>query len=161
MKQHNAAVQEESNQKIQRLEELIDGQTIKINAGGIAFTAQRNSIYSSIGTAIPYEIQVLNIGNALNLNSGVFTVPTSGRYYITFNAISNSGALRVFLRLNGANTAVSYADGPLYMTPIMVTLNLEQGDRVDVLLDLGSTRDSATEIFTSFSGFLLEEDLPI
>ena len=129
-------------------------------SSGVSFYVQRNSSYSSIKTVIPYEVPQLNIGNAMNLETGVFTAPVDGRFHFSFTALSSSssGPNYVYLRLNGAVNAISYAAPPNYHLPMMDTLQLKKGDTVDVFLFDGSILDSGNH-YTQFSGFLLEEDL--
>ena len=129
-------------------------------APGVSFYVQRNSTYSSYQTVIPYQIDRLNVGGAMNAATGVFTAPANGRYHFSFKALSDSsGAYNwVFLRVNGVKIANSFARLDGYNMPLVATLQLIKGDTVDVYLYQGSIYDS-TDHFTQFSGFLLEEDL--
>ena len=45
-----------------------------IKSSAIYFYVQKNRIYTVGNVSIPFDIQQLNIGNAMNLNTGVFTV---------------------------------------------------------------------------------------
>ena len=58
-------------------------------SSGVYFYVGRNSPYPTTKTAIPYEVERLNIGGAMNLASGVFTAPVSGRYQFNFVAQKN------------------------------------------------------------------------
>jgi len=46
---------------------------VKTASAVISFYVQRNSTYSSTGTVIPYEVERLNNGGAMNLATSVFT----------------------------------------------------------------------------------------
>ena len=48
------------------------------------------------------------------LASGVFTVPTNGRYHFAFNARTFANSNYFFLRLNGVVIASSFASGAIY-----------------------------------------------
>jgi len=135
---------------------------VKTAAGGVSFYVQRNTTYSSTWTVIPYEVERLNIGGAMNLATGVFTAPVNGRYYFSFKALAwTSGvANAVRLRVNGAFIGRSWAPTMENNLPMLATLNLNKGDTVDVYLFGGSTYDSSSH-YTQFSGFLLEEDLAL
>jgi len=135
---------------------------VKTAAGGVSFYVQRNSTYSSTGTVIPYEMTQLNIGGGMNAETGVFTTPVNGRYYFSFNALAwTSGTINyVLLRVNGAQTGMSWAPSKDYNLPMVATLNLKKGDTVDLYLGSGSIIDSSNH-FTQFSGFLLDEDLAL
>ena len=108
---------------------------------------------------IAYPVEQLNIGGAMNKQSGVFTAPFNGRYHFSFSGHAYDSDTRVGLRLNSAFTAISATPkhGALSIT---ATLNLNQGDRVDTYLDAGSI-DSDNNHYTVFSGVLLEQDLTL
>lgn len=53
----------------------------------VAFFAQRNSSYGNQGSIIPYTSSHLNLGNSLDLTSGLFTVPVRGIYHFHFTGI--------------------------------------------------------------------------
>ena len=117
-------------------------------------------------TTIPFEVERLNIGGAMNLTTGVFTVPVSGVYHFSFTTRSNSDrpspevndTNRIVLRVNNVEVAISLAPSRLYNMPIIATLKLNAGDRVDTVLISGSVFDNGNH-YTQFSGILLERDL--
>ena len=126
---------------------------------GVYFFVERNTAYNSTGTVIPYEKSWLNIGGAMDLATGVFTVPVNGRYQFNFVAITNGDNTAVILRLNGGIIARGYG-GVLYDTlTITVTANLKKGDKIETFLAAGSIFDGGNYYYTQFTGILLEEDL--
>ena len=131
-------------------------------AAGIYFYVQRSSNFTSTMTVIPWDLEKLNIGRAMNLATGVFTAPVNGRYQFIYNALSGSSATvenDVWLRVNGARFGTSSAPAPNHVNmPISATLNLKIGDTVDMVLAYGALFDNIGHI-SFFSGFLLEEDL--
>ena len=126
---------------------------------GVYFYVGRNSFYSTIESVIPYDVTRLNIGGAMNLASGVFTAPVSGRYHINFVAVANADRTGVFLRLNGNWIAFGWGMLQNDDLAITATLELQKGDTIDTFLNSGSIADSNSYYDTQFTGVLLEEDL--
>jgi hypothetical protein len=146
-----------------------------VKSAPVHFYVQRNATFSTTGT-IPFELAVLNEGNAMNLTSGIFTAPVTGVYFFSFTGVARFPAstsyvyLNVGLYLNGgligegraedANT-VTNQFSPL--STLQSTMNLKKGDRVWVtitgmssgayLLEVGDTH------YTHFTGFMLEEEI--
>ena len=129
---------------------------MKANSG-VSFYVQRSLTYSTAKTVIPWQVEVLNIGNGLDLASGVFTVPIIGRYHFTFNSQASAGNSIVSLRVNGVKVAGSGGQSYNEEMPITATLNLQKGDFVDTWLFSGSIHSG--NYLTQFSGILLDDDL--
>ena len=127
----------------------------------MSFYVQRQTTYDTAGTVIPYELTQLNVGGHMNAVTGVFTAPVNGRYHFSFKALSCSTGVQnyVYLRVNGAFVAISFAPSINDNLPLVTTLQLTKGDTVDVYLWSGSIYDDSFNHHTQFSGFLLEEDL--
>jgi hypothetical protein len=96
----------------------------------------------------------------MNMETGIFTAPTTGRYYFSFTARSDAANdnNNVQLRVNGRTIGIAHAPTSDYNLPISATLNLRKGDTVYMFLDTGSLADK-NQAYTHFSGVLLEEDL--
>ena len=118
----------------------------------------RYSTYSTNKTVITYNREELNIGNAMNLTSGVFTAPVSGRYQFNFFALTNygDGYTEVLLRLNEIGISIGQGWSQYDTLAITSTLALQKGETIDTLLWSGSIYGG---YWTQFTGILLEEDL--
>ncbi|KAK4004506.1 hypothetical protein OUZ56_006240 [Daphnia magna] len=128
--------------------------------------------YNQSFTPIPFPNEKLNIGEAMNLQSGKFTAPRTGIYsfifsgHIRFQSHSYERAY-CFLFKNGYNIQESIVDqtGPGWeYEPLILqsTLALELGDQIWVQLgDLGPGVTLYENTYTYFSGLLLEEDISI
>ena len=95
----------------------------------------------------------------MNLASGVFTAPVSGRYQFHFVALSNGDiSTKVLLRLNGGGIASGWGMSLYDTLAITATANLKKGDKIDTFLNGGVIFDFRY-YYTQFTGILLEEDL--
>jgi len=138
-------------------ETLIGFNDVK-TAAGVYFYVTRNSTYTSTWSVIPYQVEHLNIGGAMHLETGVFTAPADGRYHFTFTGRANSLDWNsITLRLNGSYIGVS-GSASSGNVPLSATLNLKKGDKVDTFLHAGIISDDKWR-YTHFSGILIEEDL--
>ncbi len=126
-------------------------------SSGVYFFVGRNSDYSTIETVIPYEREQLNIGGAMDLASGVFTAPVSGRYQFNFVALAFDS--RVQLRLNGVRIAQGCGQSTFDTVAITATFGLKKNDRIDTYLFTGGGIHDGPYPYTQFTGILLEEDL--
>ena len=128
----------------------------------VSFYVQRKSALKIYDKVVPWEVEKLNIGNAMYLTTGIFTTPVNGRYHFGFNAMASSKYNAAFLRLNSGHIAQSFCDSSTaslgYNLPVYATLNLKKGDTVDMFLkaDLLSESEAPRAMFF---GFLIEEDL--
>jgi hypothetical protein len=139
----------------------------------VHFYVQRNSSLST-KSPIPFQIEVVNEGNAMDLTTGRFTAPRPGIYFFSFTGLaklpgsSSLVELQVALFLNGgpigtawvseANT-ISNLWSPL---TLQSTLNLKSGDQV--WMDIRSMSTGAylfddSERYTHFTGFMLQEEI--
>ncbi len=99
----------------------------------------------------------------MNLSSGIFTVPKNGVYYFSFAGMKDSSDkdVVVYLRKNGVNIAKGQSSiiTGFSMLSFASTLYLKVGESVDVYKTTGNLTDTAEEMFTHFTGWIIEEDL--
>jgi hypothetical protein len=141
----------------------------------VYFYVQRNSYFDTIGIPIPFDLAVVNEGNAMDLTSGKFTAPRPGIYFFSFTGVaslkdsSSYASFYSFLYLNGKIIGMSYVreenapvaqNSPLTVQP---TLNLKKGDQVWVQISYSGSSsylsDDNISHFTHFTGFMLEEEI--
>ena len=129
----------------------------------VAFFAQIGGFTGSpsVHVMIPFDIVVLNIGNAYNENTGEFTAPVAGVYSISYEVQADGSCgtdvMWIRLYLNGGTVASSASEyGGSGGTA--VTLQLAAGDVVWVAISSVSscvyTHDGNTNA-NKFSGHLL------
>ena len=140
----------------------------------VHFYVQRNSSFSTGGIPIPYDLAVVNEGNAMDLTSGIFTAPATGIYFFSFTgnaqfpASSSLVYLRVELYLTGGRIGYGYVSEvntvAYQKTPLTLqsTLNLKSGDQVWLEIDYQSNGaylfDNGGH-YNHFTGFMLQEDI--
>jgi hypothetical protein len=120
----------------------------------VYFTVKRITSFSTVGTTLPFENETLNVGNAFNTSSGVFTAPRNGTYFFAFSGFQENGyaILNFNLMLNDEIAANCYS--PISKNcNIPLTIKLSSGDRVQLSLQQGSTANAI------FSGWLVAEDI--
>lgn len=52
------------------------------------FYVQRNYGFDQTETPIPFDREVLNVGGAMNLTSGIFTAARTGKYFFSFTGLA-------------------------------------------------------------------------
>ena len=142
----------------------------------VHFYVQRNSSFGSIGTPIPFELALVNEGNAMNLQTGKFTAPRPGIYFFLFTGNAEFQAstsinvnFGVGLYLNGGLIGTGRVEESNnvddHETPLTLqsTLNLKKDDQVWVAISVQSTGtllyDDTAHHYNHFTGFMLEEDI--
>ncbi len=131
----------------------------------VHFFVQLNGDFASENTVIRFDTQLLNEGDAMNLATGIFTVPVDGIYHFDFKGIKNwdPSWLRVFLQVNGVNIGEAFAGSESYaaLSGIGASLRLKTGDQVRLFKTEGIIHDYSAVHFTFFTGWLVEEDLKL
>ena len=90
---------------------------VDVKSFPVHFYVERNSPFSSSGNTIPFQVERLNMGGAMNLNSGVFIAPKAGIYEFSFigkgtgsvagTNLKYTGHAALFLNLNNALIGVT------------------------------------------------------
>ena len=127
-------------------------------SSGVYFHVSRTSGFLSIGSIIPFQVERVNIGNAMNTATGVFTAPKAGIYTFSFSATVSVNLSTVYMQLNGNVILSGYGYTAGSNIPLTATLRLKAGDTVTNFLNGGSLNDDI-QGQTYFTGFLLEEDI--
>ena len=126
------------------------------------------SVYTTNGTAgmVTFEKEVLNIGGAMDISTGFFTVPLNGIYHFQFNALKSNAWIAeslVHLVVNGKQVSESYAEGRNAYTAhsgISASLQLNAGDKVGLEKHYVGLEDYYYR-YTHFTGWLVEEDIQL
>ena len=141
---------------------FVDVKTVPIH-----FYVQRYSSYFTRGV-VPWENAQVNVGNAMNLTSGLFMAPKNGIYQFHFSGINSRvpGAndtdfLGIYIRRNEVWSGKALGSTRNYETgSLHSTFKLKRGDRIDLFLWTGGLFDSSDN-FSHFTGWLDAEDLQL
>jgi len=139
---------------------------VDVKTKSVHFYVQRNTTFSTGSAVIPWEVAPLNEGGAMDLGSGIFTVPVDGIYHFEFSGLKDQSAnyLWVTLQVNGADIAAAGTSfgvntGTYESYSLTASLRLKTGDRVNLYNILASVLYETTTHKTHFTGWLVEQDL--
>lgn len=151
---------------------LITGQNVKqetigyadVKTQAVEFYVQRSDPYSSpISSVIPFNVKILNEGGAMDMVSGIFTVPKTGTYLFDFSGVkdTSTGAMSVVFHVNDVKKASTFGDDPGQFTMTLPSIwHLTKGDKVKLTITSGTLySDSKNGPLVHFTGILLEEDI--
>ncbi|EFX79914.1 hypothetical protein DAPPUDRAFT_224885 [Daphnia pulex] len=137
----------------------------------VYFYVQKSTTFNQANTPVPFEVVKLNIGNAMNIASGIFTAPRKGTYFFSLSGIavipSTKGHLDVGIALNGAVVGKGEANdytgnGEWETYSLQLTLKLQAGDLISVQITsiaTGVVLQDKNDHFTHFNGWLMQEEL--
>lgn len=141
-------------------QELIGNVDIKTKT--VHFYVTRKSSFETIAI-IPFEEEQLNVGEAMNLETGVFTAPVNGLYHFEFAGASSSlvGFLAINLQVNNNSVGRASNSHPLdeygYIS-LTSSFRLNANDKVNLYLSGGKLFEINTiPHWTHFTGSLIEE----
>jgi hypothetical protein len=136
------------------------------------FYVQRSSnLFNQTNVPIPFDVERLNVGGAMNSASGKFTAPVAGKYFFSLSGLTDipgsSGrlGLQISLYKNGGVIANSYTDaisnGAQRETfSLQSTLDLKSGDQIWLqITEMSSGAYVWGNYYTHFNGFLLQENI--
>jgi hypothetical protein len=136
----------------------------------VHFYVTRNSNFNTERIPVPFDLAVVNEGNAMDLRSGTFTAPRPGIYFFSFagTAYLKSLSFHSYFYLNGnriGSSLVQETKGPVdQYSPVTLqsTLNLKKGDRVWLTIVYSGKSSYLHDNeyhHTHFTGFMLEEEI--
>ncbi|EFX87180.1 C1q and tumor necrosis factor-related protein 2 [Daphnia pulex] len=143
------------------------------------FTVQRFQNFRQQDVPIPFDVELLNVGGAMNAQTGKFTAPRAGTYFFSFvgwayfSPSTSQVNINVGLFLNGNSIGRGHADemtnnlqiGDQYETfTLQSTLNLQAGNQIWLQMFGSSsgallTGSYASSYVTTFTGLLLQEEI--
>jgi hypothetical protein len=144
---------------------------VDVKSMPVYFYVQKSTTFNQLNTPVPFEVVQLNIGNAMNIASGIFTAPRKGTYFFSLSGVaaipSTRGYLDVGIALNGAvvgkGEANDFTGGTEWETySVQITLKLEAGDLISVQITAivtGVVLFDRSDHFTHFNGWLMQEEL--
>ncbi|XP_021356915.1 uncharacterized protein LOC110452606 [Mizuhopecten yessoensis] len=132
----------------------------------VAFHAEfsKNKVFSD-NEIIAYDQEKLDQGGGYNPGVGLYIVPESGTYVITWTAVCYAhSAFQTVLVVNGAIRGLSWTDAEEinddHQTTAIVVLTLNQGDRVFVRMGRtygrGVIVSDSTAAWSTFSGWKID-----
>lgn len=124
----------------------------------IKFDVGRSTSYITGNSIIPFDSAQVNVGDAIQPASGVFTVPVDGTYLFTFTGVKTNTVTDSFIQLrkNGVTVASAFAPGlpnVVGFSSIHTMLDLVAGDLIYLYLVYGTLYDDANS-HTHFTGSL-------
>ncbi len=138
------------------------------------FYVQRSSNFHPQNTPVTFDIVRINVGEAMNAGSGIFTAPRTGKYFFSFSGVGymestgSDGDINLVLVFNNNNVGTARAhfnQGINWQTySLQATLNLQAGDQVWVKIGWEDNDDNVWlsdngNHYTHFTGYLLQEDV--
>jgi hypothetical protein len=145
------------------------------------YVQKSDSFFNSTQTPIPFDTEQLNVGGAMNLQTGKFTAPRPGIYFFSFTGLASFPPSTTFLPINIAlyknsnnnaiglchadETVSTLLDNQFETFSLQSTVHLKKGDQVWVEIQGRPYTVPPKGVylygnrFIHFNGWLLEEDI--
>jgi len=135
---------------------------VDIKTIDVHFYVQRNAAFSAVNAKIPFEVEKLNVGGAMNKTTGVFTAPVSGTYHFEYTGVkdSSSTSLLISLQKNGAHIGHAWTEAG-NSASLSASLKLRTGETVNLYKSGGGSLHDKQYHSTHFTGWLVDEDLVV
>nr|CAH0102064.1 unnamed protein product [Daphnia galeata] len=152
-----------------------------IKSQSVNFYVQRNGPFNETGVSIPFNVERVNVGKAMELTSGIFTAPRTGIYFFSFSGMasfpkttsSDRARLVISVCLGDNSIARVQAEesnsvaNQVSSLSLQLTLNLVKDEDIWLRIDVMSSGvllydDPAPERgghWTHFTGWMLEEEI--
>lgn len=134
-----------------------------VKSAPIHFYVQRSTSFSEVEVPISFDKEILNEGNAMDSESGIFTAPKSGLYLFDFSGVNSGGggSFSVDFYINNEKKGSCFvADSDQITATLPMLWHLNAGDHVWLSkFNPGTLYSNDKDILTHFTGLLLEEDI--
>ena len=137
---------------------------LDVKTKNVHFYVQRSRNFGIAKAVIPFESARVNEGNAMNVISGIFTVPIAGIYHFQFSAVKDKSVayLAIHLQVNGVTVGEAPTNQPTAGSydgvSLSASLRLAANDRVNLYNLKGVLHENRNAPMTHFSGWLVEEE---
>lgn len=146
-----------------------------VKSAPVYFYVQKGTEFDLTNTPIPFERVLNNVGNAMNVDTGIFTAPVTGTYFFALSGMARFGYpdsstsrtdIAIALYLNGNEIGLALADevgnvDQFGTYDMESTLNLKSGDQVWMAIKYKSPYTNVFDNFqhhNHFTGWLLQQD---
>ena len=129
----------------------------EVKSASVYFSVLRNSTQENGEErfVLTYDYETLNIGDGMNVSSGIFTAPISGTYFFIYHGVSSNYNTLPWLAivLNNAQQLAECFPHRDYLCTTFSNVKLEAGDRIELIHASGSISNA------EFNGWLITEDI--
>ncbi len=116
---------------------------VNVKSELIHFYVQRETSFQRTGEdePIPFEIDVVNDGNAMDLTTGIFTAPKTGTYFFDFSAVGlpETGVYNIVFYKNEDKLASALVDDGFQFSVSLPSIwHLNRGDTVNEFIKISN-----------------------